>query len=228
MTGALRLALLLAYLPLAHLAGSRQSGGWAALALGSVLLMLLVDGLLQRKPWAWATLAAAAYPLWALSRTPWALVPVLLMPAVWLGLIGWVFGRTLRTGREPLVTRLVSALYGRAGLSLSPRHLAYTRGLTAGWAGLLGTLAVLNLSLALVAVPGGVLDRFSVVPTFQVTPEQWSLVANLANYGVIGGFMLVEYQLRKFVFPVRPYRNLVDFARKMAALGPEFWRGFLR
>lgn len=228
MTGALRLALLLAYLPLAHLAGSRQSGGWAALALGSVLLMLLVEPLLQRRPRAWAALAAALWPLWRLSHTPWALVPVLLMPAVWLGLIGWMFGRTLRTGREPLVTRLVKALYGRAGIALSPRHHAYTRGLTAGWALLLGTLAALNLALALIAVPGGVLDRLGVTPALQVTPEQWSLVANVANYGVIGGFMFIEYQLRKFVFPVRPYRNLPDFARQMAALGPEFWRGFLR
>lgn len=228
MTGALRVALLLAYLPLAHLAGSRQSGGWAVLALGSVLLMLLVEPLVQRRAWAWAVLTAAVWPLWLLSRTPWALVPVLLMPAMWLGLIGWMFGRTLRAGREPLVTRLVSALYGRAGIALSPRHLAYTRGLTAAWAGLLGTLAVLNLALALIAVPGGVLDRLGATPALQVTPEQWSLVANAANYGVIGGFMLIEYQLRKFVFPVRPYRNLPDFARQMAALGPAFWRGFLR
>lgn len=228
MTGALRVGLLLAYLPLAHLAGSRQSGGWAVLALGSVLLMLLVEPLAQRRLWAWAALAASVWPLWLFSRTPWALVPVLLMPAVWLGLIGWVFGRTLRAGRDPLVARLVKALYGRAGIALSPRHHAYTRLLTTAWAGLLGSLAALNLALALVAVPGGVLDRLGIAPAVQVTPEQWSLVANAANYGVIGGFMLIEYQLRKFVFPVRPYRNLPDFARQMVALGPEFWRGFLR
>jgi hypothetical protein len=30
------------------------------------------------------------------------------------------------------------------------------------------------------------------------------------------------------VFPVRPYGNVVDFARKMAALGPAFWRDFFR
>ena len=141
MTWALRLGLLLAYLPLAHLAGSRQSGGWAALALGSLVLMLLLEPLLQRRPAAWAGLAATAAALWWLAHTPWALLPVLLMPVVWLGLIGWVFGRTLRVGQVPLVTRLVTALYTKAGMSLSPRHQAYTRGLTAAWAGLLAALA---------------------------------------------------------------------------------------
>ena len=166
-------------------------------------------------------------PAWAMIGI-FLLLPVLLMPVVWLGLIGWVFGRTLRVGQVPLVTRLVTALYTKAGMSLSPRHQAYTRGLTAAWAGLLAALALLNLALALIAVPGGVLDRLGVVPVPQVTPAQWSLVANAANYGVIGGFMLVEYLARKRVFPVRPYRNFPDFVRKMAALGPDFWRGFLR
>jgi hypothetical protein len=27
---------------------------------------------------------------------------------------------------------------------------------------------------------------------------------------------------------VRPYRNIVDFVRQMAALGPAFWRDFFR
>ena len=77
MTWALRLGLLLAYLPLAHLAGSRQSGGWAALALGSLVLMLLLEPLLQRRPAAWAGLAATAAALWCVAHTPWALLPVL-------------------------------------------------------------------------------------------------------------------------------------------------------
>jgi len=43
---------------------------------------------------------------------------------------------------------------------------------------------------------------------------------------VLGGFALIEYHARKFVFPVRPYRNIVDFGRQMAALGPAFWQSF--
>ncbi len=32
------------------------------------------------------------------------------------------------------------------------------------------------------------------------------------------------YVYRKRRFPDRPYRNLPDFPRRMAALGPGFWR----
>ena len=43
-----------------------------------------------------------------------------------------------------------------------------------------------------------------------------------------GGFMLAEFQYRKRRFPQRPYRDAIEFARKMAALGPGFWRDLLR
>jgi hypothetical protein len=61
-----------------------------------------------------------------------------------------------------------------------------------------------------------------------VTHAEWSLIANIGNYGLLLGFAAVEFQWRKRVFPVRPYRNAFDFARRMAALGPGFWRDFFR
>ena len=108
------------------------------------------------------------------------------------------------------------------------RDSAYPRRLTLGWGLILSLLTAINLTLALVAVPDGLLARAGVPAPFTVTAEQWSLVANVANYGLLGVFALVEYQVRRVVFPVRPYRNAAEFVRRMAALGPAFWRDFFR
>ncbi len=226
MIAVLRLLLLALYAPLAHFAGTRQSPLLAVLALGDLALLALIDGLLRRRLAAWLALAVSAVALIALAGSRHALMPLLLVPPLFTAMIGWWFARSLRPGREPIITKVVGALYARAGMPLSARHLGYTRGLTMAWAVLLALLTVVNLVLALIAVPDGVLMRLGIDAAVTVTNAQWSLVANIANYGVLGGFALIEYQVRKFVFPVRPYRNIVDFGRQMAALGPAFWQSF--
>ncbi len=40
--------------------------------------------------------------------------------------------------------------------------------------------------------------------------------------------MLSWYALRSRWFPVRPYRNFIDFVHQLARLGPVFWRDVLR
>ncbi len=228
MIAIVRLLLLAMYAPLAHFAGTLQSPMLAALALGDLALMVLIDGLLRRRPGAWLALAASVLTLAVLARSRHALLPLLLVPPLFTAMIGWWFARSLRPGREPIIAKVVGALYARAGMPLSERHRRYTRGLTVAWAVLLTLMTLLNLILALIAVPDGVLIRLGIEAPVTVTNAQWSLVANIANYGVLGGFALIEYQARKFVFPVRPYRNIVDFGRQMAALGPAFWQDFFR
>lgn len=228
MIAALRVLLLVGYIPLAHLAEARSSGTIAALALGALALTVLIEGLAQGRIAHWLALPVVAGALVWLSRSAFALMPLLLVPPLFTGLIAWCFARSLRRGRVPLVRKVVAALYGIPADELSPRHRAYTRGLTAAWAGLLVLMTLLNLGLALVAVPNGLLAHAGIVAPVTVTGEQWSFIANIAGYGVLGGFAALEYIVRKFVFPVRPYRNLFDFARKMAALGPAFWRDFFR
>lgn len=226
MIAVLRLLLLVMYAPLAHFAGTFESPLLAVLALADLALMVLIEGLLRWQPGAWLALAASAVALFALSQSRHALMPLLLVPPLFTAMIGWWFARSLRPGREPIIAKVVGALYARAGMPLSERHRRYTRGLTMAWAVLLGLLTVVNLTLALVAVPDGVLMQLGLHAPVTVTNAQWSLVANIANYGVLGGFALIEYHARKFVFPVRPYRNIVDFGRQMAALGPAFWQRF--
>lgn len=228
MTAALRLLLLAAYMPLAHLAGARQSPMLAVLALADLVLLVLIDALLGRRVAAWLALAVAAVGLSALVRSSYALMLLLFVPPLFTAMIGWWFARSLREGRVPLITKVVAALYGETPDTLSPGHRRYTRNLTGAWALLLALMTMLNLTLALIAVPDGVFARLGIQAAITVTNEQWSFIANVANYGVMGVFMLVEYQVRKFVFPVRPYRNIIDFGRRMAALGPAFWRDFFR
>lgn len=220
--------LLLAYLPLAHLAGSHSSSLLAAAALIDVALLVLIEPLCVPRIGAWLVLLAALAAIAALVAADLVMVPLLLMPVAFIGLAAWWFARSLQAGREPLITRIVAGIYGLSGHVLTPQHRRYTRHLTAIWASLLTLLGTINLILALIAVPDGVLAKLGVAAPFTVTQTQWSLVANVLNYGIVGGVLVVEYHWRKRVFPQRPYRNFIEFLRQMAALGPGFWRDLFR
>src|SRR5690606_26589302 len=111
--------------------------------------------------------------------------------------------------------------------TLAPELVAYSRGLTAAWAIALAVLGLANLALAMVASPGGLLASLGLQPPVTITREQWSLFANIFNYGIVGGFFLVEFAYRQRPFPGR-YRSFAGFVRQMAGLGPAFWRDFLR
>jgi len=222
-----QLLLGVAYPFLAHLAGAR-GGAWSALALADLTLLLLAAPLLHRRWWALALLAAALAALaWGVG-TAWLDLLLLTPPVLFTAWLAWFFARSLRAGRTPLVTRIVTALYAQAGWPLPPGLPDYARRLTAAWAGLLAFLAVANALLALCAVPGGVLYEFGITPPVAVPHSAWSWFANLLNYGLVGGFMVGEFHYRKRRFPQRPYRNGIEFARRMAALGPAFWRDLLR
>lgn len=224
----LRLLLAAAYPVLAHLASARSDGGWAALAMADIVLLLLLEPLLRRRAWALSLLALCLLGLWWVSRSRYALMPLLAPPVVFIALVSWLFGRTLAKGRVPLITRIVEGLYAQASMPMTPDLYVYTRQLTMAWAGMLSALALLNLLLALCAVPSGVLHQFGHTPALAVTDEQWSLFANVLNYGIVGGFFIVEYWLRKRRFPHRPYRNVGEFIRQMVRLGPRFWNELMR
>ncbi|MCM2336217.1 MAG: hypothetical protein NDI66_05485, partial [Pseudomonas sp.] len=112
---------------------------------------------------------------------------------------------------------------------LAPDLLRYTRRLTAAWAALLALVSLANATLALLAVPDGVLARLGHPPgALAIAQTQWSLWANLVNYGVVALFFVAEFAFRHRRFPQRSYRGFPDFLRQLARLGPAFWRDFLR
>lgn len=227
-----RLLLALAYPWLAHAATTTGSGTLAAVALADIALIVLLEPLLRRRPWAWLALAACAAGLWRLAQSPHALLPLLLVPVAFIALVAWTFGRTLRAGRTPLVTRMMLAVeHASSGpeppAPVDPRQLRYTARLTVVWAAALALLALANLVLALVAVPRGLLASLGIAAPFVVTETQWSWFANPLNYGLIGGLFVGEFALRKRLFPGR-YQSFAGFLRRMAALGPDTWKRLLR
>ncbi len=219
--------LALAYGVLAHLASASGDDLYALGALLALVAMMLAAGLAARRMWALATLPLSLGACWWLYAHGHASLPLLLVPVVFIAVISWWFARSLRSPHGALITRIVAAIE-RVPIAEVPDDLRrYTRALSAAWALVLGGLALLNLVLALVARPGGLLDSVGIVAPVSVTREQWSWCANLLNYGIVGGFFALEFRYRQKRFPGKD-RNFLDFARKMAGLGPAFWRGFLR
>ncbi len=225
---ALRVILLVAYPVLSHLASLRSEGGWAALALFGLVLLCLLEPLARGRLLAWVGLLGAALLLYGVGASPWAWMLLLAPPVVFPLLVAWGFARSLLPGRVPLISRIVQALHQRAGVPVSAVLERYTRRLTAAWAMVLSLLASINLVLAMSAVPDGLLAAFGIQPWWPVSHAQWSWCANIADWGLIGGFFALEYAVRSKLFPERPYRNALDFARQMGKLGPAFWRELLR
>lgn len=222
-----RAVLAVVYSVLAHLASARHDSLLAAFAIGVLIVLVLIAPLVHGRIAAWiALLAGAAGAAW-LAQTPYAHVPLLLVPFAFVAMVAWWFARSLALGRVPLITKIVAALEHTSAPELAPELRSYTRALTAAWAVLLSIIGLSNLTLAMIATPAGLLAQLGVQPPVTVTQAQWSWFANLLDYGIMGSFMVAEYLYRKHRFPGR-YKNFADFARRLAGLGPAFWRDFLR
>lgn len=214
----LMIVLGIAYPLIAHAAVVSHSE-WLTLASLAVLAALAILPRLRRGSLlAWGALPVIVGALILLARADLAWLP-LYAPPVFINLfMAWVFGHTLAGGRVPLIERIVRLLHAPdEDLGDIPR---YARRLTLAWTVLFIALALLNLVLALCAVPGGILLLLGIDPPVAVPLATWSLFANLLNYLIVGAFFLGEYAYRQHRFPQQPYRNLFDFIRRAAAVGP--------
>lgn len=223
----LRVVLAVAYPLLAHLAAATGAGWIAGLAAFDIALLVLAPALSLGRARAWIGLLAIALALVWLASTPQALLPLLLAPPAFVAMAAWAFARTLRRGRIPLVGQIASALDGVAWGELEPAVRRYASSVTWAWASLLAALAGIDLVLALLATPGGLLARLGLEVPWPVSEAQWSWFANIGDYVVIGGFMLAEFAYRRSRFP-QAGRDFLGFLRGMAGLGPAFWREALR
>ena len=222
-TAGIRVLLAVAYVVLSHLASDRNDGILATLAVGDIVLIALLRPLLLPRAWAWLVLVACAGVLFALAHSPYALLPLMLVPSTLIGLVAYGFGRTLVHGRVPLITRMLAGLEAIPAPALASDLRDYTRRLTLAWAVLLAVLALLNLVLAAIVVPNGVLAMLGIASPLPVSQTHVSWLGGAANLGIMCGFFLVEFSIRQRRFPGR-YRNLLDFMQQMRKLGPEFWR----
>jgi uncharacterized membrane protein len=215
--------LALAFLGFAHVAAASGATAWASASV-ACLLLLLTWPLHRRVALYSAALCLVALTVAVLHAANRSALVLLFPPVLLTMAFGLYFARSLRAGRTPLIERIVRALHPDA-LAI-PGVIAYARSATLLWAVLLLALATVNAVLALVAVPGGLLAALGVAAPFRVSDGQWSLFANGINYAVIGLVFVGEYAWRRRRFPQpTPYRSLPDFVRRVARLGPAFWRG---
>jgi uncharacterized membrane protein len=153
-----------------------------ALAVLAALLAYLFAAVWIHNPLRWLMPPAVGGALyWLAPPAEW----VLFLPPIAINLaLAWVFGRTLRHGRMPLISRF--ALMEQA--TLSPEVAAYTRLLTWLWTVLFIAAAAVSLVLALSG-----------------HHDAWSLFTNLINYLLVGALFLGEFAYRRVRF--RNYRH---------------------
>ena len=220
----MRLLLAVAYPLLAHWATFEPRGVAAVLALCDLAALVLLGPLARGRAWAWAALGLVAAALWRVRVGALPGVLLLAPPVLFAAFIGLGFARSLGRGRVPLVVRIMALMEGTEPAALAPELARYGRRLTLAWALLLAALALANAVLGLVAVPDGALARLGIEAPFAVSRAHWSWFANLLDYGILGGFFAGEYLVRRWRFPQRADAGFVGFVRRMAALGPGFWR----
>jgi uncharacterized membrane protein len=218
------LPLLLAY-PLLALAGALLHRQFLSLAaLGLLLGLLLWPPLRDRRPAAWLLwLGLLAAMAWLAARGLAALaldaVPLLLNL-----LLAWIFGRTLRAGRQPLVAQFIEAIEGAQRLTM-PGIARYARHLTAFWAVLLTAQALWLGVLLCCQVPGGLLLRLGVAPPWPVSQAWVQGYVHLGAYLLLAVVFVLEYLFRRWHLRHLPHLGLHALLHRLALRWPQLIHG---
>lgn len=223
-TGASAPWLALALVACAALAIAGSAVGRPALGLAAIVLLLAAW-----LPRAWRRRSAAALGAWAVvavaATAPaafghpalaWSLLPVAVPAAV-----AWAFARTLRRGREPLVTRCVRVIEGDAHLA-HPGVRDYTRGVTVFWTAWLAGIALLSLVIVLFAAPGGWLALAGVEMPLRVPGSVLAWYPEAGCWALLALAFAGEYVFRRWRLrgapPSNPVRFVVQLVRRWPAL----------
>lgn len=206
------IGLAIAYPVLAHMAVVSRSVAVTVASLAVLASLVMLPRLVARNVVAWCLAPLLAGGLLWIAHSNAAWLPLYATPVL-VNLFGaWIFGHTLAPGQMPLIERLARLLHEPEGIN--DEIARYARKVTLMWALFLSSLAVLNLTLALLASPGGVLQMMGWHPTVTVPVEVWSLFANFIDYVLAGVLFLAEYAYRQRKFPEQPYRNVFDFMQR--------------
>ena len=223
----IQLVLIVLYSIAASVASAKTSHDFALLAFVVLGMMLFIEKILQKNLWAivamigWSALGVYLY------RSETIMVPLLLVPTFFLWVFAYFFLRPLMRGQPSLITRISAEVENVSVASLPAPILRYTKGLSWVWGIALFVIGTFNLILACITVPGGVADELGYAPAVSITPVQWTWIANLGNYGIVAGIFIVEFIVRKRLFPER-YASFVEFARKVGRIKPAFWQSIFR
>lgn len=188
--------LILAYPLLVHLAVILHLPMLQWLALCCLSATPLYPRLLSGHGWSWLTFFMLVVFLLLLTLAGGGRY-VLFIPPVLLPAVGaWFFGRSLRKGEVPLITRIARA--SRNG-ELPAELLPYTRGITWLWALTLSGMALLSIMLAAFA-----------------PLEWWSLFTNFLNYLILAAIFPLEYLWRRLRFRHLEHPGFFDYIRMVA------------
>lgn len=172
--------------PRARWLGLALAIGYAAMALAgqrlaaNLLVALMASVLCWVAGYRWlAGLLGAGLAFAVLGRTPAATLLAYLPPLAVFAFMAWFFGRTLRPGREPLITRIARKEHPELPAGIA--H--YTRKLTRLWAA--SFLAL--LAWALVSAPA-------------LELHVWSRWVQALGYLMPGALFLGEYVFRRYRF----------------------------
>ncbi len=219
----LTVLLTVAYPLLAHLGALLHS---VVLTSGAVLVLLTVlfsAGLWHGRIAAWFGWIALCAATIGLSLHGHARLPQYAVPVLIDGFVAWLFGHTLRHGREPLIAGIIRIVDGEAMLQDSAVR-SYARRLTLLWALLMSALALTALTLALLLQPDGLLALVGITTPVPVSAAQWSWFANVINYVLVGAFFVLEIFWRRVALPQAPRRSLREFGLRIAKLWPQLLR----
>jgi uncharacterized membrane protein len=205
----------------AHVAILSGRPAMIAASIGLLAVLVLFPGLRRFRPISWLLLIAAAIGLCEVTRSGHALLLLFLPPILINGFMAWVFGGTLLNGRTPLIERAMILLHGSA--KNVTRDMAwYARRLTLIWTVLFLAMATVNIMLAALANPGGLLLSAGLRPPITVPLEAWSLFANVLNYVIVAAMFALEYMVRLRRFPERAHGGFFSFIRRLASVGSLF------
>jgi uncharacterized membrane protein len=211
--------LAIAYPIIAHLAVAKSSLPLTVAAVGTLAGTIVLPGLLNKSKPAWVALPFVVAGCVWLARSRLPALPLFVAPILVPAFLAWLFGQSLAQRRTPLIAQFIRAVHRER--EPDPAVWTYAAWLTKVWTGFFIVVGAINLFLALIAQPDGLLLASGIHPPFTVPREWWSLFANCIGYVLIAVFFVVEYAYRRRRFPQQPYRNMYDFLRQMAAVAPE-------
>lgn len=124
---------------------------------------------------------------------------VYIFPVAIYLLLFWVFARTLKRGREPLITGI--SRLERGGL-VPADLIGYTRGLTTFWSAFFILMAISSVLLG-----------------FFTPLHVWSFFSNVLSYILVAALFLLEYPFRILRFPHHQHSSPLKVMRRIALNG---------
>ena len=152
-------------------------------------------------------------------------VPLLLplVPIAALLFVAWLFARTLRRKREPLVARCIRLIEDDARLDL-PGVARYARGVTVYWTIVLAMQAALLALIWLLARPGGLLDAFGVAAPWSIPRATLAWYPEAGCWGVLVLAFAAEYLFRRWTMRGIPHPPLKRFVTRLVRHWPQVLR----